>query len=75
MKNFLKKIRDFIRSVINNLGSYYKKYMKIKLNSYDDLPLKNTLEVHNMVIVLRSVFHENNKFYLQVFLDEYLYKL
>ena len=27
-----------------------------------------------MAIVVRAVFHENNKFYLQGFLDKYLYK-
>ena len=28
-----------------------------------------------MVIVVRAVFYENNKYYLQVLLDESLYKL
>ena len=28
-----------------------------------------------MAIVVRAVFHENNKYYPQVSLDEYLYKL
>ena len=37
--------------------------MKIKLNSDDDLTLKKTLELNNMVIVVRSVFHEVNKYY------------
>ena len=31
--------------------------MKIKFNSDDDLPLNKTLELYNMIIVLRSVFH------------------
>ena len=30
--------------------------MKIKFNSDDDLPLNKTLELYNMIIVLRSVF-------------------
>ena len=33
------------------------------------------IEVPNMIIVVRDVFHENNKYYPQDFLDEYLYKL
>ena len=41
--------------------------MKIKFNSHDDLPLKKTTELHNMVIVVRSVFHEDSKHYPQVF--------
>ena len=46
--------------------------MKIKFSSDDDLPLKKTLDLCNMVIVVRAVFHEDNKYYLQ---DECLYKL
>ena len=49
--------------------------MKIKFNSDDDLPLKKTLELYNMIIIVRSVFHEGNKYYPQVFLDECLHKL
>ena len=41
--------------------------MKIKFNSDDDLPLRKTLEVHKMLIVVRSVFHEDNKYDPQVF--------
>ena len=49
--------------------------MKIKFNSDDDLSLKEALELYNMEIVLRSVFHEGNKYYPQVVLDKCLYKL
>ena len=28
-----------------------------------------------MIIVVKAVFHENNKYYQQVFLDECLYEL
>ena len=49
--------------------------MKIKVNSDEDLSLNKTLKLRNMVIVVRSVFHEDNKYYPQVFLDECLYKL
>ena len=34
--------------------------MKIKFNSNDDLPLNEMLELHNMVMVVRSAFHEDN---------------
>ena len=49
--------------------------MKIKFNSYDELPLNKKIETPSMIIVVRAVFHENNKYYPQVFLDECLYKL
>ena len=49
--------------------------MKIKFNSDGELPLNKTIEIPSMTIVVRAVFHENNKYYPQVFLDECLYKL
>ena len=56
------KFRDFNRSMINNFDNYDEKYMKIKFNSDDDLPLKKTLKFRNMIIVVRSVFHKDNKY-------------
>ena len=49
--------------------------MKIKFNSDDNLPLNKILKLHNLTIVVRSVFQENSRYYLQVFLDECLYEL
>ena len=49
--------------------------MKIKFNSDDKLPLNKGIEIPSMIIVVRAVFHENNKYYPQIFLDECLYKL
>ena len=47
--------------------------MKLKLD--DDLPSKKMPELCKMEIVFGSVLHEGNKYYPQVFLDEFLYKL
>ena len=49
--------------------------MTIKFNLTDDLPLKRTPKLYNMVIVARFVFHEDNKYYARVFLDQCLHKL
>ena len=49
--------------------------MKIKFNSDDELPLNNATEIPSMIMVINAVFHENDKYYPQVFLDECLYKL
>ena len=49
--------------------------MKIKFNSNDELPLNKTIETPSMIIVVRAAFYENNKYYPQVFLNEYLYKM
>ena len=48
---------------------------KLKLNSDNKLPLNKTIEIASMITVVRGVFPENNKYYLQVFLDECLYIL
>ena len=57
-----------------NLDHYEEKYMKIKFNSDDELPQNKAIEIH-ATIVARAVFHENTKYYPQVFLDECLYEL
>ena len=69
------KIRDSIRSIIKNADDYEEKYMKIKFNSDDKLSLNTTIEIRSMIIVVRVIFLENNKYYPRFFLYEYLYKL
>ena len=61
MTNRGSKIKNQIRTIISNTNNYDEKYMKIKSNSDEDLSLNKTLELHNMIIVVRSVFHENTK--------------
>ena len=70
---------DVIKSSIEKInyksGEYGKDFMKIKFDSDDSLPLNKTLKLHNMTIIVRSVFEEDGKYYPQVFLDECLYEL
>ena len=49
--------------------------MKSKVNSDDNSPLKKTLDLYQMIIVVRSVLYKGNKYHPKVFLDECLYKL
>ena len=44
-KNFGLQIRDLIRSITKNLDHYEKKYMKIKFDSDDELPLNRMIEI------------------------------
>ena len=70
-----KKLKyDLIWSITKNLDDYDEKYMKIKLNSDDELPINKSIEIATMAIVARAIFLQNNKYYAQVFLEEYLYK-
>ena len=49
--------------------------MKIKSNSYDELPLNKPLEFRSITIVIISVFEEDGKLYPQVFLGDTLQEL
>ena len=53
---------------------YGKDYMKIRFESNDDLPLNKPIKLRLLTIIIRSVFSEEGKFYLQLFLDEALYE-
>ena len=82
-KELLKKYADVSNRIKNKIkainndeeNNYEKNYMKSKFNSDDDLPLNKPLKFHIMTIIIRSVFEEDGKLYLQVFLDDTLYEL
>ena len=43
--------------------------MNFKFKWNEELPVNKTIEIPSMIIVVRAVFHENEKRYPQVFLD------
>ena len=69
------RIMSLIRLITEGSDEFDGKYMKIKFNSGDKLPLNKMVEIPSMVVVVRAVFHENNKYYQQAFSDECLYNL
>ena len=71
------KIRDLIRSTTKNSDdhNYDEKYIKIKFDSDDKLPLNETIEIPTIAIVVRGIFLENSKYYPHVVLDECLYTM
>ena len=56
-------------------GKYRKDFMKIKFDNDDHLPLNKQVKFPTVTIVVRSVFKEDGKLYLQIYLDEFFYKL
>ena len=68
-------IENYIEKINNKSDEYGKDFMKIKFSSDDSLPLNKTQKLHNMRMIVRSVFEEDGTYYPQVFLDEYLYEL
>ena len=69
------KIRDLTRSITKDWDDYDEKYVKIKFISDDELPQNKTIQIPSTTILVRAVFHGNNKYYPQVFLDKCLYKI
>ena len=50
------KNRDLIRSINKTSNDYDEKYMKIKFNSADELPLNKTIKISSVIIVVTAVF-------------------
>ena len=75
-KEVLKKYADVWDGIKNKIkainggkeNDYGKDYMKIRFDSYNDLPLNKLLKFHVMTIIIKSVFQEDGKFYPQLFL-------
>ena len=51
------KINDLIKTSNNNLDEYGNDFMKIEFNS------NKILKIHNLTIIARFVFQEDNKYY------------
>ena len=64
-----------IRSEIKTLNSgkelfFEKKYVRIGINTHDDLPLNKPIKFPTLTIIIRCAFEEGEKLYLQIYLDE-----
>ena len=74
-KELWSKIRDLIRLISKNSDYYAEKNTKIQFSLDEEFPLNKMIGIPSMITVVRALFHENNKYYPYVFLDECLYKL
>ena len=54
------KEKNSNRSITKNSDRYDEKYVKIKINSDDELRVE-MMEISSMMLVVRAVLHENNK--------------
>ena len=69
------KIKYLIKTIDGSKsGEYEKDFMRIKFISENDLSLNKILKIHNLTIIIRSVFEEDGKYYPQNFLDECVYE-
>ena len=54
---------------------YEKYYARIGVKTDDDLPLNVSLKFPVLAVIIRCIFEESGKLYLQIYLDECLYEL
>ena len=62
----------FIKLENHDCDEYEDKYMKIRFNSNESVPIEQELKLHNVVIIIRSAFHDNKKYYPQLVLQKIL---
>ena len=60
IKNQIKKIDN------DSVVEYDKDYMEIKFDSDDNLPLNKVLKFRTVIIIIRSVFERDGKYYPQI---------
>ena len=73
--NIWKSIRAKIEENTGGIAQYDKDYMKIKFKSNNNLPTDNIVNMHQVTLIIRSVFAQNGKFYPKLFLDDALYEV
>ena len=61
--NVWKSIRAKIEENTGGIVQYDKNYTRIKFDSSDNLPTDNIVNIHQVTIIIRSVFAQNSKFY------------
>ena len=70
IKEIIKKINDYSYPI-----KYDDNYIKIKFNTYDNIPLNKIVYLPTITIIIRSVTQKDGKYYPQIFLDESLYEV
>ena len=73
------KICDNIKYLISQksgiTNSINHNFGKIRIDSYNSLPIKKILTFYNVITLIKSVANKNkNKYYYNIFLEKGLYK-
>ena len=54
-----------------NYAKNYHNYAKIKVDSYDSLPLEKTMTFHDVIILIKSVWNKDkNSYYYNILLEK-----
>ena len=54
---------------------YEKNYIRIGINTDDDLPLNKQLKFPTLTVIIRCVLQRGKKLYAQIYLDKCLYEI
>ena len=74
-KKFSNKIKKQVKAINSSESIKYKNdFMKIRLGSYDDLPLNKILCFSDLDIIVESVFQIEDEYYPQIHINECEYK-
>ena len=69
-------IKDQIKKINNgSVGEYAKDYLKIKLDSDDNILLNKILKFCILTIIIRNIFEKGGKYYPQILVDNCLYEI
>ena len=74
-KFFLGLDQKFKKSMVEKNCFMKKKNPRIGVNTDDDLPINKSLNFPMLTTIIRSIFQDGEKLYLQIYLDECLYEL
>ena len=66
----LKKYKEVLSGIKYHIKK--KDYMKIKFNTYDDIPLNKVLYFPTITVIIRCIFEKDGKYYPGCYLDECL---
>ena len=70
------KIRYLVSLKSNTTHIYFHYFAKIKVDSFDYLPIKKTMTLRDVMIFIKSVLNKDkNDYYYEIFLEKCLNQL
>ena len=73
-KLFMKLNQKLLPSMVENNYFMKKDYVKISVNTDDDVPMNKILKFWTLIIIIRCVFQKGEELDPLIYLDKCLYK-
>ena len=75
MIKFVKRLNILLSGKSSIAVSFTLTFARIRIDSYNSLPIEKILTFHNVIIYIKSVVNKNkNYYYYNIFLEKGLYK-